>query len=285
MQTLTKKIAPANPLAAHWNAAAAGWDANTPIIRTWLRTSTDAMINMANIAEGMHVLDIAAGAGDQSLDIAAKVGPGGIVEMTDFSADILELAEAAVKKAGLKNIRAIVADAENLPFDGEQYDAAVCRLGLMLFPHPERALAEMHRVLKPGARASVLVFSTIEANPCLSVMMSVAAKRVGLAPPAPDMPGSLVSLGKPGLVSEMFGNAGFGSVVSTRISAPFNLPTASHYVKFVRDSGAPIVHLMAQLDQKARDHAWAEIEDKLSAFNTIDGWCGPNELLLATGAK
>ena len=86
-------------------------------------------------------------------------------------------------------------------------------------------------------------------------------------------------------MSKMFDNAGFRSVVSTRISAPFNLPTASHYVKFVRDSGAPIMHIMAKLDQKARDDAWAEIEDKLSAFNTIDGWCGPNELLLATGVK
>ena len=105
MQSLIERTEPTNPLAAHWNAAAAGWDANTPIIRTWLRTSTDAMISMANIAAGMHVVDIAAGAGDQSLDIAAKVGPGGIVEMTDFSADILVLAEAAAKKAGLKNMQ------------------------------------------------------------------------------------------------------------------------------------------------------------------------------------
>jgi ubiquinone/menaquinone biosynthesis C-methylase UbiE len=272
-------------LASHWNSAAAGWHANSSIIRKWLHLSTDAMMNMADISAGMRVIDVAAGTGDQSLDIAAKVGPGGFVLATDLSPKILAYAEAKATDAGFNHVRTLVADAEDLPLKDNDFDAAVCRLGLMLFPHPDRALAEMHRVLKSGCRMSVLVFSVIEANPCLSIMMSTIFKHTGLAPADPYKPGALPSLGKSGLLAEMMGTVGFRNIVTTRVGAPFSLPSAQHYINFVRSSGAPIVQMMAHLDESARVEAWADIEEKLTAFNTVDGWVGPNELLLATGSK
>jgi ubiquinone/menaquinone biosynthesis C-methylase UbiE len=285
MHSTTHEPVGSTYLASHWNEAAAGWHDHSMVIRRWLRTSTDAMINEANISEGMQVIDIAAGAGDQSLDIAERVGPTGLVLATDFSQVILAFADASAVAAGHENIKTLVADAENLPLEDNEYDAAICRLGLMLFAHPDRALDEMHRVLKPGGRLSVLVFSEIESNPCLSIMMSTAMKHVGRAPLDPYKTGSLLSLGKPHLLAGMMGNAGFRHIVSTRISAPFDLPTVHHYTDFVCSSGAPIVQMMAHLDEKARVNAWADIEEKLTSFNTVDGWSGPNELLLVTGTK
>ena len=71
----------------------------------------------------------------------------------------------------------------------------------------------------------------------------------------------------------------------TRLMAPFRLPSVKSYLDFVRTSASPIVQILARLDDAARQAAWAEIESKLSAFNTPSGWEGPNELLLTIGRQ
>ncbi|MGB5558754.1 MAG: class I SAM-dependent methyltransferase [Paracoccaceae bacterium] len=269
--------------ARQWDQAAAGWNAHSPLIREWLRLATDAMISCANISPGMRVLDVAAGAGDQTLDVATRVGPEGAVLATDFSPAILAYAAANASAAGLRNVDTCVASAERLPLDDASFDAAICRLGLMLMPRPAVALREIRRILKPGARLAALVFSDIGSNPCLAIMMRVAAAHAGATPGDPYRPGSLVSLGKPGLLAATLGRAGFSHVVTTRMPAPMVLPSLRHYTDFVRDSGAPVVALLAHLSPSARAQAWAEIEDQLGVFSTPNGWSGPNELLLATG--
>lgn len=283
MTTHTASVKRHDTAAEQWDRAAAGWNANTPIIRSWLRKATDSMISCAGISEGMQVLDVAAGAGDQTLDVAEKVGAGGMVLATDVSPEILSFAEANATAAAVRTIRTCVASAECLALDTGTFDAAVCRLGLMLMPLPELALAEIRRVLKPGARLSALVFSTIESNPCLAIMLRIAAAHTGVSPSDPYRAGSLVSLGKPGLLAEHFVQAGYSHVVTTRLSAPFVLPNVRTYTDFVRSSGAPVVALLAHLEEASRAKAWAAIEEDLGAFDTAEGWRGPNELLLATG--
>jgi cyclopropane fatty-acyl-phospholipid synthase-like methyltransferase len=77
-----------------WDVSAQGWNHHTAAIRAWLRQSTDAMLDMAGIGPGASVLDVAAGAGDQTLDIAQRVVPTGRVLATDLSPVILELARS-----------------------------------------------------------------------------------------------------------------------------------------------------------------------------------------------
>ncbi len=57
------------------------------------------------------------------------------------------------------------------------------------------------------------------------------------------------------------------------------------YLDFIRDSASPILQILAKLDATAQEAAWAEIEAKLSAFNTPNGWVGENELLLTVGRR
>src|SRR5215212_11667963 len=64
---------------AQWEQAARGWNDHTPQLRAWLRSATEAMLGMAGVGLGASVLDVAAGAGDQTLDIAERVGPTGEV--------------------------------------------------------------------------------------------------------------------------------------------------------------------------------------------------------------
>lgn len=283
MTTQSSPVGLLSSVARQWDAAAAGWNANTPIIRSWLRKATDAMISSAGITEGQRVLDVAAGAGDQTLDVAARVGASGTVVATDISPGILAFAAANAAEAGVRTIETCTAPAEAMPLDDTTFDAAVCRLGLMLMPAPDPALREILRVLKPGARFATLVFSTIETNPCLAIMMRIAASHTGLPPGDSYRPGSLFSLGRPGDLAEHFVRAGYAHVVTVRLSTPFILPSVRHYTDFVRESGAPVVALLATLDAPSRARAWAEIEAELDVFSAEGEWQGPNELLLASG--
>jgi ubiquinone/menaquinone biosynthesis C-methylase UbiE len=268
-----------------WDRCASGWDAHTPQLRDWLRSVTEAMLRMAGITRGASVLDVAAGAGDQTLAIAERVGPEGFVLATDLSPVILERARARAEHAGHRNVQTQVADAERLPLEAVHFDAAVCRLGLMLCPDPLQALREMHRVVRPGGGVCTVVFSRPERNPCIMLLMSTALRHAGLAPRDPYQPGSLLSLGKSGLIDELLVRAGFRDVATTAIDAPFHLPAARDYLEFVRSSASPVQQILGRLEPAAAAAAWDEIEQRLEAYTAPTGWAGPNELLLTAARR
>ncbi len=268
-----------------WDQSAQGWNEHAPQIRAWLRTATEAMLDMAGIGPRSRVLDVAAGAGDQTLDIARRIGPEGSVLATDLSPAILALAQANAVRAGYGNVQTQVADGESLAVESAAFDAAVCRLGLMFFPDPLRGLREMHRATRPGGGVCTMVFSRPERNPCVTILMSTALRHAGLAPRDPYQPGGLLSLGKPGLADELFRAAGFKDVASTTIDAPFELPSARHYLDFIRTSASPIQQILGRLESAAAAAAWSEIEQRLAVFDTTTGWAGPNELVLTAARR
>jgi len=268
-----------------WEQAAAGWNDHAEAIHAWLRAATNAMLSMAGVAPGLRVLDVAAGAGDQTLEIAKRVGPSGHVLATDFSPAILAFAKANAARAGYRNVETLVADAERLEVPAASFDAAVCRLGLMLLPNPLQALRAMHGALKPGARACAMVFSVPQANPCVAILVGTALEYASLPPRDPFEPAALFSLGKPGLLDELFRAAGFHDVATTKLQAPFRLPSARAYLDFVRASASPIQQILAKLAPEKRRDAWAAIEARLKKFDTPTGWEGPNELLLTAARR
>ena len=269
-----------------WDESASGWNHQTPAIHDWLAAPTAALLDAARIGPGMRVLDIAAGAGDQTLDIAHRVGDSGRVLATDISPAILQFASKNAHQAGLAQVQTRVSDAEDLALDETGFDAAVCRLGMMLCPDPLRALRQMHRVLRPGGHAAVLVFSEPQRNPCIGILMTTACRHAGLGPRDPFAPGGLLSLGKPGLLQDYFSQAGFTDVATERIYAPFQLPSARDYLHFVRTSASPILQILGHLNPEARELAWEDMEEQLEVFQLPDGgWEGPNELLLVHGMR
>ena len=281
MTALSSEAATGHP----WDQAAHGWNRHTTIIRAWLEEATRAMLDAARIAHGARVLDIAAGAGDQTLDIALRVGPQGRVLATDISAAILALAADNARAAGLRHVDTRVADAQALGLEGAGFDAAVCRLGLMFCHAPLEALRAARSALKPGGRFSALVFSQPQHNPCLGMMMATALRHAGSAPRSPYAPGTLMSLGEPGLLARLLHTAGFVDIEMQTIDAPFRLPTSRDYVDFVRTSGTPIIEILAPLPVSAQSAAWDDMAEQLKLFNTPTGWSGPNELLLCAATS
>ena len=109
-----------------------------------------ATLEAAGIAGGMRVLDVCTGPGILAAAILAQgAAPVGL----DFSSEALEIARRGVPEAEFHQ-----GDAQELPFADETFDAAVCGYGLLHVPEPEKALSEMRRVLRPGARMAVSVW-------------------------------------------------------------------------------------------------------------------------------
>ncbi|HYN61214.1 MAG TPA: class I SAM-dependent methyltransferase [Rubrivivax sp.] len=243
------------------------------------------MFRMAGVRPGARVLDVAAGAGDQTLALAQDVGARGYVLATDLSPVIVAMARENAERAGFAHVETRVADGEDLGVPEACFDAAVCRLGLMFFPDPQRGLLEIHRALRPGGGVCTMVFSRPEKNPCLTMLMSTALKHAGLPARDPFLAGGLLSLGRPGHIDALFRSAGFQDVATTALDTPFRLPTVDHYLAFVRSSASPILQILSRLDTTAAEAAWSEMRARLLAFTTPVGWAGPNELLLTAGRR
>ena len=262
-----------------------GWSDSDAMIRRWLEQATQAMLSMACVVPGCHVLDVAAGAGGQTLDIAQRVGPHGFVLATDLSPDILQFAKQQVTDAGYRNVEILTSDGQNLPIEDARFDAVVCRMGLMLFGDPLQGLQEMKRVLKPDGGVCTMVFSTPDDNPCIATLMSMARQHAGLPAGDPYQPGGLFSLGKPGLIDDLFKQAGFRAIATTKIAAPFKLPRARDYMNLVRTSAGLVAQIVQRLEPAKAEAAWADMEQALSRFETAEGWEGPNELLLTAARR
>lgn len=127
---------------AQWETAAEAWHRWSPAIESWLSEATEQMLDDVHLAPGARLLDVAAGAGGQTLAAAGRVGPSGHVLATDISPAILEYAALVAAESGATNVETLEADGEDLAGvpDGS-FDAAISRVGLIYFPNQQRALA------------------------------------------------------------------------------------------------------------------------------------------------
>jgi demethylmenaquinone methyltransferase/2-methoxy-6-polyprenyl-1,4-benzoquinol methylase len=114
----------------------------------------------AALRPGEAVLDLAGGSGDMAARFAARVGRAGRVVLADINNSMLAIGRARLADRGLAgNLEFVQADAECLPFADASFDCVAIAFGLRNVTRPERALAAMCRVLRPGGRALVLEFS------------------------------------------------------------------------------------------------------------------------------
>jgi SAM-dependent methyltransferase len=266
-----------------WQAAAQAWSDFGPLLRRWLGPATELMLDMARVREGSRVLDVAAGAGDQSLQAAERVGRTGSVLATDIAPRILELAAQNARAAGLR-LETRAMDGESLDVPDGTFDAVISRVGLIYFPDRQRALTGMARALKPGGRVGAIVYSTAERNPFFSVPVGIIRRRANLPPPGPGQPGPF-SLGSPGVLEQELSNAGFVDVEVRAIDAPLRTTSAAECVRFERESFGALHQMLSGLDAPGRAAAWEEIEQSLGAFERDGVFEGPCELIVAAATR
>jgi len=268
-----------------WESAAEAWHRWGPTLRSWLGPATERMLDLAGVSTGCRVLDVAAGAGDQTLQIAERIAPGGSVLATDISPAILAYAAEAAKRAGLSNVTTREMDGEQLDLPPASFDVVVSRVGLIYFPDRERALGEMQRVLVPGGRVAAIVYSMAEKNGFFSVPVSVVRRHAGLGPPLPGQPGPF-SLGSAGVIESAFEKAGFRDVKVERISAPLRLASAAECLRFEQESFGALHQMLSGLQPAAQQRAWTEVGSALRDFeHGPREFVGPCELVVAVGTK
>jgi ubiquinone/menaquinone biosynthesis C-methylase UbiE len=267
-----------------WDVAAAAWDHWNPLLRQWLGEATEVMLDMAGVQPGSRVLDVAAGAGDQTLQAAVRVGRQGHVLATDISPKILEFAATQAQRAGFGHVQTAVQDGESLEVPEAGFDAVISRLGLIYFPDQQRALRSMKRALRPGGRVAAIVYSTPERNGFFSIPVSVIRARAALPPPLPGQPGPF-SLGGSGVLEAALESAGFTNVASRVIGAPLRLSSAAECVRFEQESFGALHQMLASLDAQGKAAAWKEISTKLSQFERDGRFEGPCELVVAVGTR
>lgn len=269
---------------AQWEKAAEPWHRWGPTLHHWLGDATQKMLDMAAIPQGGAVLDVAAGAGEQSLAAARRVGISGKVVATDISPRILEFAAQSAVEAGFANIETRTADGEELPFAEASFDAVISRVGLIYFPDQQKALRGFLRVLKPGGRFAAIVYSTPENNRFFSVPIGIIRRRANSPPPLPGQPGPF-SLGASGVLEQSLTSAGFRDVQTVRVPSPLRLPSAADCLRFERESFGALHQMMSSLAPAEQEATWAEIGKALREFDTNAGFVGPCELLVVAGTK
>jgi ubiquinone/menaquinone biosynthesis C-methylase UbiE len=131
--------------------ASLSWIVDNPIRHRYMRPVLDRV----GILPGERVLELGPGPGAFTIGAACRAGAGGGLIAVDIQPQMIAQVEERVREAGLTNVRTHVASAHALPLEDGKVDRAFLVTVLPEIPQPERALAELHRVLRPGGVLSI----------------------------------------------------------------------------------------------------------------------------------
>ena len=248
------------------------------------RDVTEALVGYARPQGGMQVLDLASGTGEPAITLASYVGPAGHVKALDLSADLLAIAAERARQRGMTNVTIQQADAQHLPFPDNQFDLATCRFGVMFFPDVERALRDLYRVLRPGARACFAAWGPQD-QPYFSTSIGIVHRRVGgplLAPGGPDP----FRFARPGSLSEILKKSGFTNVHEERRIVPWTWPGSVEEVWEQQQAVAtPFLPLLKRVPAEKWPEINAEVHAAIRKYEDGGAIKFSADIVLASGQK
>jgi SAM-dependent methyltransferase len=195
-----------------WGAVAGGWGSHGASFGRLAMPVTMAMIEAAHLQPGHAVLELAAGTGDVGYLAYELIQPGGTLLTSDFSPEMLTVAQERAEALGVRGVRFKQIDAESIDLDAASMDAVLCRWGYMLMADPGAALRETRRVLRPGGRLALAAWTGPAENRWSSVVGEVMLERGLTEPPPPGTPGQF-TWARPGAIETQLEEAGFGDDV------------------------------------------------------------------------
>jgi len=177
-------------------------------VASWFASWAADLVERAGLIAGWRLLDVACGTGIVTRAAGPVIGPTGAITASDLNEGML--AEAREHRVDGAPVQWRQADALNLPFDDDVFDAALCQQGLQFVPDKAAAMSEIKRVLRPGGVAAVSVWRSAEYNPYISALAD------GLSRFLSDETGQIMlapcGFGNRDELADVFAEAGFSSV-------------------------------------------------------------------------
>jgi ubiquinone/menaquinone biosynthesis C-methylase UbiE len=261
-----------------WNESAPAYD---PVLRNLDKFNGD-LLKRAAPRPGERVLDVATGPGQPALTIAPLVGPQGRVVGIDLAERMVELANRRAKEARLDNVEFRTMDAESLDFPDASFDLVVCRFGLQIVTDPDRALAEMRRVLKPGGRLVVTVWGPGERVPAIHVIIGPMLENA-----EPDENGYIPTpyeMGGPGELVEVLRKAGFRDAGDERVTREWTFRDEEEFFAGAL-KGTPIGHSLSEEEPDVQKEVLRKTRENLQRWKTPAGLALPAECVVAWARK
>lgn len=259
-----------------------GWDKAAPHYETgWeiqLCSAQESLLSEVEPQPGETVLDVSCGTGLVTIPIAEIVQPGGSVTGIDLSEGMIEEAKYRAAEQKLDNITFVHMGAEVLGFPDNSFDLVLCSLGLMYFPHPESALQEMHRVLKPGGWTAVLVWG--ERSKCgWAEIFPITDRRV-----ASDVCPLFFQMGTGETLLNRFKEAGFEQAELKRFSYNLHFRNDEQACTAAFLGGA-VALAYQKFDDETKQEVHREYLDSISQYRDGSSYDVPGEFVIARGMK
>jgi SAM-dependent methyltransferase len=269
-----------------WDEAAGGWRKWHDVVEgeDGGQRHSAKLVALAGIRPGATVLDVGGGYGEPSLAAARAAGRNGRVVCTDISPGLLAFARARARDAGLDNIEFIEADAEQLDFETETFDAIVSRAALMFLPDVAGTLTRLRSFLKPGGRLAASVWGDRNKVQFASAG-SVIATELGLAPHPPGQPG-IFALADPCHLEKLVLEAGFRDVQTGALVVIFATQTPAQFTEFIRDVAPTFNALLKDRTADVRERVWSRVTEAYGRFADASGRVRTtNEAIWVAGKK
>lgn len=265
---------------AYWNSQVGDtWASRQEALDRQLEPLGEAAVEALAPKPGERIVDIGCGAGQTTLALAARVGPGGAVLGVDISTQLLDVARQRPRDTA--TTRFLEADAQTHAFAPGAYDAVFSRFGVMFFNDPAAAFANIREALKPGGRLAFVCWRPLKENGWMTIPLSAGLKHIDAQPQMPDplAPGPF-AFADPERVCGILGGAGFTDVTLTPRDFMVGGNPLDEAVDLALRVG-PLSRLLAE-HPEARTAVTATLRETLAAHEGPDGVRMPGAVWIVT---